>query len=115
MAAIIGQLERPLGKEKKKVFAGTVSVANGDTVDTGLKSVDVAIIHPQNANRIAQATVSGGVVTVGLFGGTKDVTHAACAATSAAYPSATVLATVQASDAITNAENVYIFAVGDPK
>jgi len=114
MAEIIGQLERPLGKGRKKVFAGTVSVADGDTIDTGLSSIDFVALFPQSANRTASATASGGTITVGLKGGTEDVVHAACSATNAAYTSATTLATVQSDDAITSAENVFVLAIGDP-
>lgn len=114
MAAIIGQLERALGKGKKKVFAGTVSVANGDTVDTGLSSIDFVALFPQSANRLASATVSGGTITVGLRGGTEDVVHAGCNATNAAYSSDTTLATVQSDDEITSAETVFVLAIGDP-
>jgi len=115
MAEIIGALTKAIGKGQKKVFAGTVSVADGDTIDTGLKSIDCVILQPQNDNRIAKATVSGGTITVGLRGGTENVVHAACAATSAAYSADTVLATVQSDDAITSAESVFVLAIGDPK
>jgi len=56
MAEIVGQLQKALGKGKKKIFAGTVSVADGDTVDTGLSSVDVVILTTTNAAHIAAAT-----------------------------------------------------------
>jgi len=88
-ATIIGQLERALGKGKKKVFAGTVSVANGDTVDTGLSSVDAAILTTSDAAHIAAVTgVSGGTITIGLMD--------------------------NAGGTITTAETVYILAIGDP-
>lgn len=112
---IIGQLEKALGKGRKKVVVGTVSVADGDTIDTGLKSIDYVSIQAQNSNRMTNASISGGVITVGLRGGTENVVHAACAATSAAYATATTLATVQSDDPISTAENVFILAIGDPK
>jgi len=90
MAEIIGALDKAIGKAQKKVFAGTVSVANGDTVETGLKSVDVAIVTSSNAAHIAAVTgISNGTITIGLMdnGGTP----------------------------VTSAETVYILAIGDPQ
>jgi len=90
MAEIVGQLQKALGKGKKKIFAGTVSVANGDTVDTGLSSVDVVILTTTNAAHIAAATsVSGGVVTIGLMD--------------------------NSGTAVTTAEDVHILVIGDPQ
>jgi len=90
MAEIIGALAKALGKGQKKVFAGAVSVADGDTVDTGLKSVDVAILTTSNAAHIAAITgKSGGTITIGLAD--------------------------NAGSAVTTAETVYILAIGDPK
>jgi len=90
MAEIIGALVKALGKNQKKVFAGAVSVANGDTVDTGLRSIDVAIVCPSDATHIAAVTgISGGEITIGLMD--------------------------NAGTAITTAETVYIIAVGNPK
>jgi len=90
MAEIIGALAKALGKGQKKVFAGAVSVADGDTVDTGLKSVDVVILTTSNAAHIAAVTgKSGGTITIGLAD--------------------------NAGSAVTTAETVYILAIGDPK
>ena len=86
MAAVIGQLKRPLGRVGKRVFAGVVSVADSDTIDTGLKSIDVVTLTP-TAQRFAYAAVSGGTITVHLL----DSTGAA----------------------VTSAENVYVIAIGE--
>jgi len=89
MAEIIGALAKALGKGQKKVFAGTVSVADGDSIDTGLKSIDVVVLTPTADRFVSVTSVSGGVVTIGL----KDTTGAA----------------------VTTAENVYILVIGDPQ
>ena len=92
MAEIIGALVKALGKDQKKVFAGTISVADGDVVDTGLKKLDVVLINPTVASRsfsVSKNTPADGQFTVGLT----DLTGAA----------------------ITSAEDVEVFAIGDPK
>ena len=90
MAGIVGALEKALGKAQKKVFAGAVSVADGDTVDTGLSSIDVPILTSSNPDHVAAVTgVSGGTITIGLHD--------------------------NAGSAITTAETVYVLVIGDPK
>ena len=85
---IVGQLEKALGRGKKKVYAAAVSVANGDTVDTGLTSIDAAVVTTSDATHIAAVTgISGGTITIGLMD--------------------------NAGSAITTAETVYIIAIGD--
>ena len=84
--AVIGELAKALGAGMK-VYAATVSVADGDTVDTGLKTVLGVVLTTSNAAHIAAVTgVSGGTITVGLEdnGGT----------------------------AVTTAEDVYVVAFG---
>jgi len=88
---IIGELAKALGKGRKKVFAAAVSAADGDTVDTGLSSIDTVIVCPSvNTHNAAVTGISGGTNTIGLY----DIAGAA---------------------AVTTAETVYIIAVGDPK
>jgi len=97
MGRIIGELERALGKGRKKVYAGTLSVAHGDTIDTGLSSLDAVALTPINTSpRDCHPTSppSGGVLTVGLWDG-----DPALAATTT----------------ITTAESVMVLAVGDPR
>ena len=93
---IVGALEKALGKNQKKVFAATLSVASGDTVDTGLASIDYCEIVPVNtAPRDAHPkSISGGVITVGLWDGDP---------------------TLAAVTEITTAETVMIIAIGNPK
>jgi len=86
--AIIGDLYPPRGKASKKVYAGTASVADGDTIDTGLSSIDFAVVVPTVADRFVSISISGGTITVTLH----DSTGAA----------------------VTSAETVYVFAIGDP-
>lgn len=85
---IVGQLMKAVGSVGKKVFAEAVSVANGDTVDTGLESIDSLAITP-SADRFVSGTVDGGVITITL----KDSSGAA----------------------VTTPETVYIIAIGDPR
>jgi len=115
MGRIIGELERAFGKGRMKVYAGAVSVVDGDTIDTGLKSIDFCKLEPTAPNRSTSVSVTGGVITVGLKGGTENIVHAACTATGAAYATDTALATVQSDAAITVAESVYVLAIGDPR
>jgi len=91
MVEIIGALAKALGKGQKKVFAGIISVADGDVVNTGLKKLDVVLINPTVASRsfrVQKNTPSDGQFTVGLT----DLSGAA----------------------ITTAEDVEVFAIGDP-
>jgi len=86
---IMGQLIKAVGKVGKKVFIEAVTVADGDTIDTGLKSID-GLALTASADRFVSATsITGGVITIGL----KDTTGAA----------------------VTTPETVYVIAVGDPK
>jgi len=95
MAEIIGALAKALGKGQKKVFAGAVNVADGDTVNTGLKSIDVAVLTSTAATHIASVGgISGGVITVKLTDVDPALTEAA---------------------AVTTAETVYVLAIGDPR
>ena len=90
MAGIIGALEKALGKAQKKVFVGAVSAADGDTVDTGLSAIDVAILTSSNPDHVVAITgVSGGTITIGIHD--------------------------NAGAAVTTAETVYVLAIGDPK
>jgi len=96
MARIIGELEKALGKGRKKAYAGALSVAHGDTIDTGLSSLDAVALTPINTSpRDCHPTsVSGGVITVGLWDGD---------------PALAAITT------ITTAESVMVLAVGDPR
>jgi len=93
---IIGQLQKALGKARKKVYARTVTVAHGDTVDTGLRSIDTVHLTPVNTSpRDCHPTsITGGVITVGLWDGDP---------------------TLAAVTTITTAETVMVFAIGDPR
>ena len=83
---IAGELNKALGAGMK-VYAETVSVANGGTVDTGLNTIYGVVATPSNAAHIAAVTnISGGTLTIGL----ED----------------------NAGNAVTTAENVYIVAIG---
>ena len=85
---IIGELKKALGAGKK-VFAEAVSVADGGTVDTGLSKIDVAIACPSNPDHVAAVTgISGGTITIGLHD--------------------------NAGNAVSDAETVYVVAIGDP-
>lgn len=87
--SIIGNLLPPKGKSTKKIVAGTASVADGGTIDTGLSSIDFAVVMPSVADRVVAITsISGGTITVSIH----DNTGAA----------------------VTTAETVYVFAIGDP-
>jgi hypothetical protein len=84
---VLYDLERALGKGKK-LAVGSSSVADGDTIDTGLNNVEVIVLTTTNATHIAAATsISGGTVTVGLLNNT--------------------------GAAVTTAETVYWIAVGE--
>ena len=85
---IVGELKKALGAGKK-VFAEAVSVADGDTVDTGLSKIDAPFVCSSNPDHIAATTnVSGGVITIGLHD--------------------------NAGNAVTTPETVYVIAIGDP-
>ena len=86
---IMGQLIKAVGKVGKKVFIEAVTVADGDTIDTGLKSIDGLALTPSADRFISATSVTGGVITIGL----KDTTGAA----------------------VTTPETVYIIAIGDPR
>ena len=87
---IIGQLIKAVGKVGKKVFAEAVEVADGDTIDTGLRSIDAAIVCSSNSTHIAAVTgISDGTITIGLAD--------------------------NGGNAVTTAETVYVIAIGDPK
>jgi len=76
--------------EGKKLVGGVASKANAGTINTGLASVDFAVLTPAIALRAATITgIAGGVLTVGL----SDL----------ATPTA-----------IAAAENIYWLAVGTP-
>jgi len=67
--SVLGQLVKAVGKVGKKVYAGTISVANGDTVDTGLKKLDVVLVNPTAASRsfsVTKNSPADGQFTVGL-------------------------------------------------
>ena len=84
--AIIGELAKALGAGMK-VFAEAVSVADGGTVDTGLKTIKGLSLTPSNADHVPAATgISGGTITIGLHD--------------------------NAGAAITTAETVYVTAFG---
>ena len=86
--SIVGELKKALGAGKK-VFAEAVSVANGDTVDTGLSKIDAAIACSSDSAHIAAVTgISGGEITIGLAD--------------------------NGGSAVTSAETVYVIAIGDP-
>ena len=86
--SIVGELKKALGAGKK-VFAEAVSVADGDTVDTGLSKIDAAIACSSNSAHIAAVTgISGGEITIGLAD--------------------------NGGSAVTSAETVYVIAIGDP-
>ena len=87
--SIIGQLIKATGKVGKKVFAEAVSVADGDAVDTGLRSIDGLALTPSADRFVSATSVTGGVITIGL----KDTT----------------------GTAVTTPETVYIIAIGDPR
>lgn len=92
MAEIIGALVKALGKGKRKVFAGAVSVADGDTIDTGLSSIDVAILTSTATTHLASlGGITGGTITVKLTNVDPALTAAA---------------------AVTTAETVYVVAIG---
>jgi len=53
----------------KKVKAGTASVASGDTISTGLSSIDAIVVTPQESTSgtayfVKITSISGGDVTV---------------------------------------------------
>ena len=86
--SIVGELKKALGAGKK-VFAEAVSVADGDTVDTGLSKIDAAIACSSDSAHIAAVTgISGGTITIGLAD--------------------------NGGSAVTSAETVYVIAIGDP-
>ena len=86
--SIVGELKKALGAGKK-VFAEAVSVADGDTVDTGLSKIDAAIACSSDSAHIAAVTgISGGEITIGLAD--------------------------NGGSAVTSAETVYVIAIGDP-
>ena len=86
--SIVGALPKPYGKGAKyKIAAGSASVADGGTIDTGLSTVVAAIVVSSNNTHIAAVTgISGGVITVGLAD--------------------------NAGNAVTTAETVYYIAIG---
>jgi len=86
--SIIGDLIPARGKATKKIVVGTVDVASGDTIPTGLSKIDFAAIIPTVADRFVSFSISGGDITVTLH----DSTGAD----------------------VTSAETVYVFAIGDP-
>ena len=84
---MIYDLMRALGAGKK-LAVGSASVADGGTIDTGLKSIDAAFVCSSDKTHIAAVTgVSGGTITVGLAD--------------------------NAGTAITTAETVYWLAIGE--
>lgn len=86
--SIVGELKKAVGAGKK-VFAEVVSVADGDTVDTGLSKIDVAVVCSSNPDHVAAITdISGGVITIGLHD--------------------------NAGSAVTSAEVIYVIAIGNP-
>ena len=87
--SIVGELKKALGAGKK-VFAEAVSVADTDTVDTGLSKIDAAIVCSSDSTHIAAVTgISGGEITIGLT-------------------------LVSDGSPVTSAETVYVIAIGDP-
>ena len=85
---IVGELKKALGAGKK-VFAEAVSVADGDTVDTGLSRIDAAFVCSSDSTHIAAVTdISGGTITIGLAD--------------------------NGGSAVTTPETVYVIAIGDP-
>jgi len=85
--AIVGEAPKALGLGSKKIYAELVSVKDGDTVDTGLKTIDAAVATSTTAGHIATVSASGGTLTVNL----QD----------------------NAGNAITTAEPVFIIAIGE--
>jgi len=86
--SIVGELKKALGAGKK-VFAEAVSVADGDTVDTGLSKIDAAIACSSDSAHIAAVTgISGGEITIGLAD--------------------------NGGSAVATPETVYVIAIGDP-
>jgi len=85
---IVGELKKAVGAGKK-VFAKAVSVADGDTVDTGLSKIDAAVACSSNPDHVAAITgIDGGTITIGLHD--------------------------NAGGTVTTAETVYVIAIGDP-
>ena len=85
---IVGKLGKAIGELGKKVYAGPVSVKDGDTVDTGLTKIDDVVLTTSNAAHNAAATdTTGGIITIGL----EDNTGAA----------------------VTVPETVYVLAIGE--
>lgn len=88
---IAGELNKALGAGMK-VFAETVSVANGDTVDTGLSTIySVSLTSSATTHIASVGGISGGTITVNLTN---------------------VDPSLSASAAVTTAEDVYVVAIG---
>ena len=88
---IAGELAKALGAGMK-VFAATVSVADGGTVDTGLKEIyGVSLTSSATTHLASVGGISGGTITVKLTNVDPALTAAA---------------------AVTTAENVYVVAIG---
>jgi len=87
MAVLVFNLPRDLGPGKKIAF-GSVSAKDGDTINTGLSSIDAVALTSSDATHIAAAaSISGGTITLGL----KD----------------------NSGSAVSSAETVYVIAIGD--
>ena len=62
---VLYDLLRALGAGKK-LAVGSASVANGGTIDTGLKSIEAFVLMSSGSGHIATGTASGGTITVSL-------------------------------------------------